>query len=150
MIMAVVQTIDEDMFVKSYGHISSSGVYLNRYSGDTTLNSVVTINGGTHCAGSLITGYGSELLTIYGDLYVNGDFKPQCPVYVTGNVYCGGNLVTSWGKDFKVGKNLYVEGNVSLQVIQAFTANTFIQAEILKEAQHTALTASAKPMSSKT
>ena len=115
MIMAVVQTIDEDMFVKSYGHISSSGVYLNRYSGDTTLNSVVTINGGTHCAGSLITGYGSELLTIYGDLYVNGDFKPQCPVYVTGNVYCGGNLVTSWGKDFKVGKNLYVEGNVSLQ-----------------------------------
>ncbi|MBQ2848121.1 MAG: hypothetical protein IJE74_07680 [Clostridia bacterium] len=115
MIMAVVQTIDEDMFVKSYSHISGSGAYLNRYTADKTLNSVITINGSTYCAGNLSTGYSSELLTIYGDLYVEGDFNPQCPVYVTGNVYCGGNLVTSWGKDFKVGKNLYVEGDASLQ-----------------------------------
>ncbi len=115
MIMSVAPTADEDMFKKSYSHISKSGLYINRYSSDATLNSIISINGSTYCAGSLSTGWSSELLTVYGDLYVAGDFSPQCPVYVTGNVYCGGNLTTGWDKNLRVGKNLYVEGNTSLQ-----------------------------------
>ena len=114
-IMSVVPSANEGAFGKTYSHISASGRYLNKYSSGTSLGSVITINGSTYCSGSLSTGYGSELMTVYGDLYVEGDFTPQCPVYVTGNVYVGGNLVTSWGKDFKVGGNLYVEGNASLQ-----------------------------------
>ncbi len=115
MIMSVVPSVSEEMFNKSYSHISGSALYINKYAADTTINSVITINGSTYCPGNLATGYGSELMTIYGDLYVAGNFKPQCPVYVTGNVYCGGDLETAWGKDLKVGKNLYVEGNSSLQ-----------------------------------
>lgn len=115
MIMSVAPVISEGMFSKTYSHISSSGLYTNRYSSGTTLNSVVTINGSTYCSGNLSTGYGSELMTVYGNLYVEGDFYPQCPVYVTGDVYIGGNLSTAWGKDLKVGGELYVEGNSSLQ-----------------------------------
>lgn len=115
MIMSVVPSVSEEMFNKSYSHISGSALYINKYAADTTINSVITINGSTYCPGNLATGYSSELMTIYGDLYVAGNFKPQCPVYVTGNVYCGGDLETAWGKDLKVGKNLYVEGNSSLQ-----------------------------------
>ena len=114
-IMSVTPTADEDMFKKSYNHISKSGLYINRYSSDTTLNSVITINGGTYCGGNLTTGWSSELITIYGDLYVEGNFTPQCPVYVTGNVYCGGNLTTGWDKSLRVGKSLYVEGDTSFQ-----------------------------------
>lgn len=125
MIMAVAPTADEDMFVKSYGHISKSGRYTNEYAAGTTINSVITINGSTYCSGTLSTGYSSELMTIYGDLYVEGDFNPQCPVYVTGNVYIGGSLTTTWGKDFKVGKNLYVEGDATLQ------GNTSVYGEYL-------------------
>lgn len=115
MIMSVAPTANEAMFTKSYGHISGSGLFLNRYAAGTTLNSIITINGSTYCSGDLSTGYSSELLTVYGDLYVGGNFRPQCPVYITGNVYCGGDLATSWGMDFKVGKNVYVEGNTSFQ-----------------------------------
>lgn len=115
MIMAVAPTADDGMFVKSYEPLSKSNRYTNKYEAGKTINSVITINGSTYCAGTLSTGYSSELMTIYGDLYVEGDFNPQCPVYVTGNVYVGGNLTTQWGKDFKIGKNLYVAGNTSLQ-----------------------------------
>lgn len=115
MIMAVAPTADEDMFHKSYEPIKKNQRYTNKYEAGTTINSVITINGSTYCAGTLSTGYSSELMTIYGDLYVEGDFNPQCPVYVTGNVYVGGNLTTQWAKDFKVGKNLYVAGNATLQ-----------------------------------
>lgn len=115
MIMAVAPTADEDMFVKSYSHISSSSFYLFKYAAGTMLNSVISINGSTYCAGSLATGYSSELMTVYGDLYVAGNFTPQCPVYVTGDVYIGGNLTTSWDKSLKVGGDLYVEGDTTLQ-----------------------------------
>lgn len=115
MIMSVAPVISEGVFSKTYSHIGSSGFYTNKYSSGTTLNSVVTINGSTYCSGNLSTGYGSELMTVYGNLYVEGDFYPQCPVYVTGDVYIGGNLSTSWGKDLKVGGELYVEGDSSLQ-----------------------------------
>lgn len=115
MIMGVAPTADEAMFSRSYEHISDSAYYRNKYEAGTTINSVVTINGSTYCPGTLSTGYGSELMTIYGDLYIEGDFNPQCPVYVTGDVYIGGNLTTTWSKDFKVGKNLYVAGNATFQ-----------------------------------
>ncbi len=113
-IMAVAPEADESMFVKSYDHISSSSLYMFKYPAGSTISSLVSINGSTYCSGNLSTS-GTELLTIYGDLYVEGDFNPQCPVYVTGDVYCGGNLNTAWGKDLKVGGDLYVKGNSSLQ-----------------------------------
>ncbi len=114
-IMAVVPQVYEEMFVKSYSPISSSGFYLNRYSAGTVINSSVSINGNTFCGGTLSTSYHSDVLFIYGNLYVGGDFTPQCPVYVKGDVYIGGNLTTTWDKSLTVGGNLYVDGNVTLQ-----------------------------------
>ena len=114
-IMAVVPTLEESVYTKSYDHISKDSFYLFKYAAGTTLNSILSINGSTYCSGTLSTGYSSELMTVYGDLYVEGDFNPQCPVYVTGNVYVGGNLTTQWDKNFKVGGSLYVEGNTSFQ-----------------------------------
>lgn len=114
-IMAVVPTVEEGMFTKTYPHIGPNAFYLYRYPAGTTLNTFIAINGSTYCPGDFSTGYSSELLTVYGDLYVAGNFAPQCPVYVTGNIYVGGNLTTSWSRDFKVGGNCYVEGNANLQ-----------------------------------
>ncbi|MBQ9849242.1 MAG: Tad domain-containing protein [Clostridia bacterium] len=114
-IMAVVPTVEEGMFTKTYPHIGPNAFYLYRYPAGTTLNTFIAINGSTCCPGDFSTGYSSELLTVYGDLYVAGNFAPQCPVYVTGNVYVGGNLTTPWSRDFKVGGNCYVEGNANLQ-----------------------------------
>lgn len=114
-IMAVVPVVNRDMFTKSYNHISPNAFYLFRYAAGTSLNSVISINGSTYCAGTLSTGYSSELMTVYGDLYIAGDFTPQCPVYVTGDVYIGGKLVSMWDKNFMVGGDLYVEGDCTLQ-----------------------------------
>jgi len=124
-IMSVVPSIDGVVFTKSYDRIKPTGFYINRYSAGTSIDSVLSINGGTYCSGDLATGYSSELMTVYGDLYVEGNFSPQCPVYVMGNVYIGGNLTTSWGKDFKVGGNLYVNGNASLQGNTSVYGNYF-------------------------
>ncbi len=114
-IMAVAPVASQGMFIKSYTPLSRTHFYHNRYAAGTTINSSVSINGNTYCSGSLSTGYFSDVLIIYGDLYVEGDFNPQCPVYVKGNAYVGGNLTTTWGKDFSVGGNLYVGGNTSFQ-----------------------------------
>lgn len=125
MIMDIAPTAKKDVFEKTYRHISATSFYLNKYSGDTTLNSVVIINGSTYCSGNLSTGWSADLLTIYGDLYVKGNFNPQCPVYVTGNVYCGGNLVTGWDKNLKIGGSLYVEGNTDFQGTTAIYGEYF-------------------------
>lgn len=114
-IMSVVPEVTEGMFYKKYDPISRSNFYLNRYSAGATINSSLAINGNTYCAGTLSTGYHSDLLIIYGDLYVEGDFNPQCPVYVKGNAYIGGNLTTMWSRNFIVGDNLYVAGNTTFQ-----------------------------------
>ena len=114
-IMSVVPQVTEGMFSKNYQPISKSAFYLNRYSAGATINSSLAINGNTYCSGSLSTGYNSDLLIIYGDLYVEGDFNPQCPVYVKGNAYIGGNLTTMWSQNFIVGGNLYVAGNSTFQ-----------------------------------
>lgn len=114
-IMSVVPTVSQGMFQKTYVPLNKYNIYLNRYPAGTTINSNISINGNTYCAGTLSTGYFSDALIIYGDLYVEGDFNPQCPVYVKGNVYCGGNLTTTWDKSLTVGGNLYVVGNSTLQ-----------------------------------
>lgn len=114
-IMAIAPTASEGMFEKEYEPISRSAFYINKYAAGSTIYSSVSINGNTYCAGSLSTSYHSDVLFVYGDLYVEGDFNPQCPVYVKGNVYVGGNLTTTWDKTFTVGGNLYVGGNTSFQ-----------------------------------
>ncbi len=131
-IMAVAPTADEDMFIKNYETISKNSFYLNRYSAGTTLNSIISLNGNTYCAGTLSTGYHSDLLIIYGDLYVEGDFNPQCPVYVKGNLYCGGSLTTTWGKSLKVGGNVYIEGDATLQGDTEFYGEYFYTGGNLK------------------
>lgn len=112
-IMAVAPTAKEEMFTKNYPPIAKKNFYLNRYSAGTTINSSISLNGDTYCSGTLSTGYFSDVLIIYGDLYVEGDFTPQCPVYVKGNLYCGGNLTTTWDKYLQVGGNMYVGGNTT-------------------------------------
>ena len=114
-IMSVVPEVTEGMFYKKFDPLSRNNFYLNRYSAGSTINSSLAINGNTYCAGTLSTGYNSDLLIIYGDLYVEGDFTPQCPVYVKGNAYIGGNLTTMWSQSFIVGGNLYVAGNSTFQ-----------------------------------
>ena len=114
-IMAIAPVANEGMFVRNYSPISKSAFYLNRYAAGAVINSSVSINGNTYCAGTLSTGYHSDVLIIFGDLYVEGDFNPQCPVHVKGNVYIGGNLTTTWDKSFTVGGNLYVAGDTTFQ-----------------------------------
>ncbi len=125
MIMAGVPIVDEGMFSKTYSHISKSNFYLNRYPAGTVINSSVSINGNTYCGGSLSTSYLSDVLIIYGDLYVEGDFTPQCPVYVKGSAYIGGNLTTTWDKLLTVGGDLYVEGTTTLNGHTAIHGNSF-------------------------
>lgn len=114
-VMSVVPVVTQGMFEKAYPPVNKANFYLNRYPAGATINSSVSINGNTYCAGTLSTGYFSDVLIIYGDLYVEGDFNPQCPVYVKGNMYCGGNLTTTWDKALTVGGDLYVGGNATLQ-----------------------------------
>ncbi len=140
MIMSVAPTASESVFERTYKPISKNSFYINRYPADTTLNSVVIINGATYCAGNLSTGWSSELLTVYGDLYVEGNFNPGCPVYVTGNVYCGGNLVTGWDKNFKVGGNLYVAGNTDFQGTTAIYGDYFYTGGNLSRGSNYSLT----------
>lgn len=125
MIMAGVPIVEESMFIKTYSHISKSNFYLNKYSAGTVINSSVSINGNTYCGGTLSTSYLSDVLVIYGDLYVEGDFTPQCPVYVKGNAYIGGNLTTTWDKSLTVGGDLYVVGTTTLNGHTVIHGNNF-------------------------
>ena len=131
-IMLVAPQADEDMFEKSYIPISKSSFYLNNYPAGSVINSSVSVNGNTYCAGTLSTSYHSDVLIIYGDLYVEGDFTPQCPVYVKGNVYIGGNLTTTWDKFLTVGGNLYVNGNTTLNGPANINGNWFYSGGDLK------------------
>ena len=124
-IMSVAPIAEEGMFEKTYTPINKSAFYLNRYSAGSVINSSVSINGNTYCAGTLSTSYHSDVLIIYGDLYVEGDFNPQCPVYVKGNVYIGGNLTTTWDKSLTVGGNLYVKGNTTFNGNTNLNGNWF-------------------------
>jgi hypothetical protein len=55
-IMSVAPTATRGMFEKTYEPIKKSNIYLNRYSAGTTINSSISINGNTYCAGTLSTG----------------------------------------------------------------------------------------------
>lgn len=124
-IMSVAPEANDGMFTRTYAPISKSAFFINRYAAGSVINSSVSINGNTYCAGSLSTGYHSDVLIIYGDLYVEGDFTPQCPVYVKGNIYTGGNLTTTWDKSLTVGGNLYVNGNTTFNGNATINGNYF-------------------------
>ena len=124
-VMSVVPTAEESMFEKKHTPINRTNFYLNKYPAGHVINSSVSINGNTYCAGTLSTGYNSDVLIIYGDLYVEADFTPQCPVYVMGSVYIGGNLVTMWDQFFNVGGDLYVAGNTTLNGSTTVSGNVF-------------------------
>ncbi len=125
MIMASVPIVDEGMFSKTYTHIDKSNFYLNRYSAGKVIDSSVSINGNTYCDGTLSTSYHSDVLVIYGDLYVAGDFTPQWPVFVIGNASTVGNLTTTWDKSLMVGGDLYVEGDTTLNGHTTVYGNCF-------------------------
>ena len=124
-VMSVIPQVTESVYDKMYTPIGKNRFYINNYSAGTVINSSVSINGNTYCAGSLSTSYHSDVLIIYGDLYINGDFTPQCPVYVKGSVYIGGNLTTTWDKSFTVGGDLYVEGDVIFNGHASLLGNYF-------------------------
>lgn len=124
-VMSVVPEVTEGIYNKIYTPISKNRFYINNYSAGTVINSSISINGNTYCAGSLSTSYHSDVLIIYGDLYINGDFNPQCPVYVKGSVFIGGNLTTTWDKSFTVGGDLYVEGDVTFNGHASLLGNHF-------------------------
>ncbi|MBR3779589.1 MAG: hypothetical protein IKK63_00130 [Clostridia bacterium] len=123
--MSVAPVANQGMYERAYSPISRTGFYLNRYPAGHVINSSVSINGNTYCAGTLSTSYNSDVLIIYGDLYVCEDFNPQCPVYVRGNVYIGGNLTTTWDKSFTVGGDLYVEGKTTFNGNATINGNYF-------------------------
>lgn len=116
MIMSVAPTAEKEQFTSPCAHISSDQYYKYKLSGNTYLNNPISYaDGSVYCTGDLSTGYTSNILYVRGDLYVAGNFTPQCPVYVTGNIYVGGNFNSTWGMSFYAGGKMYVGGNISFQ-----------------------------------
>lgn len=132
MVMSVVPQVTEGIYNKTYTPIGKNRFYINNYSAGAVINSSISINGNTYCSGTLSTSYHSDVLIIYGDLYIVGDFNPQCPVYVKGKVYIGGNLTTTWDKSFTVGGDLYVEGDVTFNGHASMLGNYFYVGGSLK------------------
>ena len=91
--------------------------YKYRLSGNTYLSSFFAYaDGSVLCTGDLSTNYStSSTFTVRGNLYVEGNFVPQCPLHVTGNVYVGGNFTTTWNMPVYVAGSLYVGGNTDFQ-----------------------------------
>lgn len=116
MIMSVSPSTEKHQFTSPQAHISPLQNYKYKISGDGYLNDIISYSSGNmFCGGNLSTGYTDVLLYVRGDLYVEKDFVPQCPVYVTGNLYVGGNFTQTWSKTLSVGGNMYVGGNCVLQ-----------------------------------
>lgn len=126
MIMSVCPTASKEQFSASFAHITKDKYYKYKLSGDTYLNNFVAYaDGGIYCSGNLSTGYSTAIMYVRGDLYVDGNFSPQCPVYVTGNVYVGGNFTPIWDMSVTVGGNLYVEGNAEFQGTTEIKGKTY-------------------------
>ena len=122
MIMSVSPKADRPQFTGPQPHITKTQNYKYKLNGDTYLNDIISYaSGNVFCGGNLSTGYADTILYVRGDLYVEGDFVPQCPTYITGNVYVGGKFSQTWGKTLYVGGNMYVKGNISFQA--AVTVN---------------------------
>ena len=115
MIMSIAPVVEKAQFTDPHAHLSPNASYAYTYNGDTNLQSIIAYApGSVICHGSLTTGYNNTaLLYVRGNLYVEGDFKPQCPVYVTGDLYVGGELAPAWGMSVSVGGNAYVAGKAS-------------------------------------
>lgn len=116
MIMSVSPKAEKLQFTSPPLHISKAQNYKYKYTGDAYLNDIISYAAGNmYCGGNLSTSYTDVMMYVRGDLYVEGDFVPQCPVYVTGNVYIGGKFTQTWGKTLYVGGNLFVKGNTVFQ-----------------------------------
>ncbi len=116
MIMSVCPTCEKERFTAPVPHITREKNYKYRLNGDTYLNNFIAYaDGGIFCSGKLGTNYTTAILYVRGDLYVEGDFAPQCPIYVTGNVYVGGNFTPVWNMSITVGGDMYVAGNAEFQ-----------------------------------
>jgi len=126
MIMSVSPTADKLQFTSPQSHISPLQNYKYRISGDGYLNDIISYaNGSLYCGGNLSTGYTDVVFYVRGDLYIEKNFVPQCPVYVTGNLYVGGNFTQTWSKTLSVGGNMYVGGNTVLQGTTTVTGWTY-------------------------
>ena len=126
MIMSIAPVVEKAQFTDPHPHLSPNAQYAYVFNGNTTLQQIITYaNGSMICRGSLSTGYNnSAIMIVRGNLYVQDDFKPQCPVYVTGDLYVGGELSPAWGMEVTVGGNAYVGGKAS------FSGKTTIGGEL--------------------
>lgn len=107
LIMSICPEATESAFLAPHSHISGSRRYLFDYPDGHNLFSV---SGNTRCRGNLTSSYSNQMITVVGDLYVDGNFTPQCPVYVTGDVYVGGYFAPAWDMSVRIDGELYVEG----------------------------------------
>lgn len=129
MIMSIAPVVEKEQFTDPHPHLSPNASYAYTFDGNTNLQSIVAFAPGSMiCRGSLSTGYNNTaVLYVLGNLYVQDDFTPQCPVYVSGDLYVGGNLNPGWGMGVTVGGNAYVGGNAS------FSGKTTIGGEMYTE-----------------
>ena len=126
MIMSIAPTAQENQFTDPHPHLSPDAYYSYVYNGDTYIQNIIAFsNGSMICRGSLSTGYNSTaLLYVRGNLYVQNNFTPACPIYVTGDLYVGGDFTPQWGMGVSVGGNAYVGGSAS------FSGQTSIGGEL--------------------
>lgn len=117
MIMSIAPVAEQEQFTNPHTHISADAYYKYVFSSNTTIQKIIAYSdGGVLCQGNLSTNYNnSAVIYVRGDLYVQGNFKPQCSVYVTGDVYVGGDYESAWGMSTTVGGKMYVGGKVLLQ-----------------------------------
>ena len=126
MIMSIAPEAQEEQFTDPHSHLSPNAFYAYVYNGNTTLQNVIAYAPGSMiCHGSLSTGYNNTaIMYVHGNLYVQDNFTPQCPIYVSGDLYVGGNLEPGWGMSVSVGGNAYVGGKAS------FSGQTSIGGEL--------------------
>ena len=126
MIMSIAPVAEEEMFTDPHPHLTPDSGYSYAYEGNTNLQPIpARPDGSVICRGSLSTGYNNlTVLNVRGNLYVQGDFRPQCPVYVLGDLYVGGEFSPAWGMPVYVNGNAYVGGSAS------FSANTTVGGEL--------------------
>ena len=104
MIMSISPVADEAQFTDPHSHLSADAQYSYN--------------------GSLNIGYNTSTLVVPGNLYVQGNFSTQRPVYVMGDLYVGGDFEPGWGASVNVGGNVYVGGKAS------FSGNTTVGGEL--------------------
>ena len=104
MIMSIAPVAEKAQFTDPHSHLSADAQYSYN--------------------GSLNIGYNTSTLVVPGNLYVQGNFSTQRPVYVMGALYVGGDFEPGWGASVNVGGNVYVGGKAS------FSGNTTVGGEL--------------------